>query len=176
MKNKKLQKYVITSLFAAVTCIATLVVHIPIPATKGYINIGDCFVIMGGIMLGPLFGMFSAGVGSALADIISGCIYYAPATFIIKALMAVVSYFIYNSLKKKKNAAFIISGLVSEIIMVLGYLLVEAFIFKYGKAAIAEVPINLIQGAAGIIMSFLLMTAIEKNETLKKILYRGNYK
>ena len=34
------------ALFAAIICVATIVVQIPTPATNGFFNLGDCFVII----------------------------------------------------------------------------------------------------------------------------------
>lgn len=49
-------------------------------------------VLLCGWLLGPIYGTIAAGLGPALADIFSGYVVYAPATFVIKALMALVAY------------------------------------------------------------------------------------
>ncbi len=56
---------------AALTCIATMIIHIPTPGL-GYIHFGDGMVLLSGILLGPLYGSLSAGIGSMLADVFSG--------------------------------------------------------------------------------------------------------
>ena len=81
MKLKKIQTLASSALFAAIICIATFIVKIPSPATNGYFNLGDCFVILSGLLLSPVYGALAAGIGSALADILSGYAQYAPATF-----------------------------------------------------------------------------------------------
>ena len=73
-------------IFAALTCVITMVIAFPIPATNGFINIGDAIVMITGLLFGPLIGGISGGVGSALADIILGYTIYAPATLIIKGI------------------------------------------------------------------------------------------
>ena len=40
----------------------------------------------------PVYAFVSAGLGSALADVFSGYLVYAPATFVIKGLMALVAF------------------------------------------------------------------------------------
>lgn len=169
MKYKRIQKTVISSLFAALILVATLVVQIPIPATHGYINLGDCFVILSGILLGPVSGPLAAGIGSALTDVITGYAVYAPATFIIKALMALAVALITI---KRKNVLFTIpAALTAEIIMTCGYYVFEALILKYGPAALSGVPMNLIQGGAGIVISVLMVSAINRSEKLKQMFY-----
>ena len=59
------------ALMAAMACVATMVIKIPIPATGGYINLGDCIVLLSGIILGPVYGGIAAGLGSALADLLA---------------------------------------------------------------------------------------------------------
>ena len=67
--NKTL-KLVVAALFAALTTVATM--FIQIPTLKGYIHLGDCFVILSGILLGPVYGACAAGIGSMLADVLTG--------------------------------------------------------------------------------------------------------
>ena len=90
------------ALMAAMACVATMVIKIPIPATGGYINLGDCIVLLSGIILGPVYGGIAAGLGSALADLLGGYVAFAPATFIIKGLMAVVAALLIRDTSRKK--------------------------------------------------------------------------
>ena len=172
MKQKNLQKLAISALLTAIVCVATYIVKIPSPATNGYFNLGDCFVLICGWILGPVYGALAAGLGSALADIISGYMQYAPATFVIKALMAVAAYYIIKTLNKKPLIGKIIGGIVAEAIMVLGYFGYEAVILGYGIAAAGSIFSNVMQGVVGIIAGIAVATAIEKNKTLNSLLKR----
>ena len=141
MKNQKLRKTVFAALFAAIICVATIVVQIPSPATNGFFNLGDCFVIIGGQLLGVCFGALAAGIGSCLADVFAGYVSFAPGTFVIKAVMGAVVALIYKALAKKNAfAASIVSAIVSEVIMVLGYFGYEGLILKFGLAQSAVFP------------------------------------
>ena len=68
MKTKKL---VMSALFVALTFVATLVIQIRLTA-NGFVNIGDCMVVVSGVFLGPVYGAVSASFGSLLADAVSG--------------------------------------------------------------------------------------------------------
>ena len=46
--NSNLKKLVLAAMFAALSCVATMVIQIPSPMS-GYVNLGDCFVLLGGI-------------------------------------------------------------------------------------------------------------------------------
>ena len=139
-----------------------MVVQIPMPLTKGYVNLGDVMVLTSVWFIGSPWGVAAAGIGSAMADLLTGYAYYAPATLIIKALMAVAAFYIAKSLVGK-----VIGGTVAEIIMVAGYFVYA--IILYGNVATAAAGIfgNAIQGAVGLIAGVLLTVALEKAGTKK---------
>ena len=51
----KTKKLVTAALFAALACVATMIIKFPSPL-KGYLNIGDCIVLLCGWMLSPVYG------------------------------------------------------------------------------------------------------------------------
>ena len=160
--NKVTKRIVFSALFAALTCVATMLIKIPSPM-KGYLNLGDCVVLAAGWMLSPMYGFCAAAIGSALADIFSGYLVYAPATFVIKGAMALIACFGARLLRKKMGAlpAYLLSGLVAEVFMVLGYLVFEGCLYGFGPSLV-NVPANGLQGAAGLILGCLLVRGLEK--------------
>lgn len=157
MQTTKTLKLVMAALLAAMTCIATMVIKIPITATGGYINLGDCIVLLSGILLGPLYGSLAAGIGSAFADLFSGYVVFAPATFLIKGVMAVVVGLFVKDLSKKSIVKTAISGLIAECLMIAGYFFFEAVFMGYGFGAAAAIPGNAIQGVVGLILALILI-------------------
>ncbi len=163
MKTKKI---VMSALFAALTFVATMVIQIKLTA-NGFVNIGDCMVVTCGVFLGPVYGVFSAGIGSMLADIISGYFIYAPATFFIKALMAFLTAIIFRKISKINDKIAVgVCALFAEIIMVLGYFLYEIPFYGIASAA-AGMPGNLMQAGFGFICSIVLYIALSKNKYIK---------
>ena len=163
-RNNKTRKMVITAMLAALTCVATMIIKIPSPL-KGYINLGDCVVLVAGWLLSPGYGFFAAGVGSALADILSGYIIYAPATLIIKGIMALIAHFVYKILSKKSKSMGprVISGILAEIAMVMGYFLFEGILYGFGPSVV-NIPANAVQGIAGLILGCLLVKIFERTD------------
>ena len=163
-KKNATQKLVFAALLAALTCVATMIIKIPSPL-KGYINLGDCVVLTAGWMLSPLYGFLAAGLGSALADLFSGYFVYAPATFLIKGLMALATWGIYKMLSKKTNnpVSRIISAVVAELIMIGGYYIFEGFMYGF-EASLVNMPANAVQGVAGLILGFALIKILEKTK------------
>lgn len=166
MKTKT-QKIVIAAMLAALTCIATMIIKIPSPL-KGYLNLGDCVVLLSGWLLSPLYGFLAAGLGSGLADLISGYGVYVPATFIIKGVMAIAAYFGFRFLQNKVTniSARIVSGIVAELIMVFGYYVFEGFLYGFG-ASLVNISANAVQGVAGLIIGTILVKIFEKSKIIK---------
>ena len=169
MKDAKVKKLVYAALFSALICVATMVVKIPTP-TGGYVNLGDCIVLLSGWMLGPLYGFVAAGVGSMLADVFNGYAAYAPATFLLKGLVALIGYFLFalfqKALKKHPRLSLALSGILAEVAMVAGYFGFEATFLGYGLAAAASIPGNCVQGAFGVVAGILFMEMIYKTHII----------
>ena len=163
MKTKT-KKIVIASLIAALACIATMIIKIPTPL-KGYINLGDCIVLVAGWMLSPAYAFLATGLGSAFADIFSGYATYAPATFAIKGLMALIALYGFRLLSKRlgNTPSRIISGFIAEAFMVLGYFVFEGFLYGFAPS-IVNIPANAIQGVGNLILGVLLIIAFQKRK------------
>ena len=145
------------ALFSALTCITTYIIKIPTPGTGGYIHPGDAFVILSGVMLGPVYGAAAAGIGSALSDLLGGYFFYAPITLLIKGIIGFVSGLIFSGRFfniKTDRVRLLLCGLFATVFVALGYFAFEIFI--YGPGAVASIPANLIQGFSGLIISSCL--------------------
>ena len=223
-----------TAMFAALILMATYVIKIPTPVI-GYIHVGDCFVLLAGIFLGPVPGALAAGIGSGLADLLGGFPVWAPGTFAIKFVTALVAAGIYRVIQSRgkhgfvqedesvgqhemdrgnrsyeqvdlsvgqsekdggnhrsaqgelsggqlkigkrnhKSSAVILAGIPAEVIMVAGYFFYNVLILSLANqglngtslasaltASAAEIPFNVIQGAAGVVLAVLLRPLCSK--------------
>ncbi|AKG38311.1 membrane protein [Infirmifilum uzonense] len=160
MKNVKWDKSRIvatTSVMAALTTVATMIFQVPVPETHGYINLGDTMVMLSGILFGPLVGAMAGGIGSALADVLSGYAGWAPYTLVIKGLEG----FLVGLLGGKDGRIKALAGcLAGGAVMVLGYFLVEFLL--YGAGAYAELPGNILQALAGVIVAVSVGVEVRK--------------
>lgn len=161
------EKIVISAMFASLICVATMVIKIPSPL-HGYINLGDAFVLLAGWCISPLYAFLAAGIGSGLADLLSGYALYAPATFLIKGIMAIIAFygFKFISAKVNKIVSRIASGVAAEVFMILGYFLFEGILYGF-VPSIVNIPPNAVQGLAGIIIGVLLVNVFNKYKILK---------
>ena len=159
MNHKKMMRMAQTGLLTALVCAATMVIRIPTP-NGGYVNIGDALVLLSGWMLGPVYGLFAAGVGSALADLLWGYGTYVPGTLIIKGCMGLVAAWTVGKGR-------LLGGVAAEAIMVGGYFLYESTLLGYGMAAAASIPGNSIQGTVGLVLGLLLYGICKKQNLIK---------
>jgi uncharacterized membrane protein len=152
------------ALFMALVAVATMIVRVPIPQTNGYMNLGDSMVLLSGIYFGPALGFMAGGIGSALADIFGGYYQWAPWTLFIKGLEAMLMGFSIKYLKintTKITPFIILCFIVSTAWMVLGYYVTEVFMYDQ-KAALAEVPANLLQAGGSVILATLLLPTFSR--------------
>lgn len=158
------QKIVMSALLAALTCVATMIIRLPSPL-GGYINLGDAVVLASAFLLPQGYMFLSAGLGSALADLFSGYLTYAPATFVIKGLMTIIAFVIFTVMSKKTKplTAKIVGATLAEIWMVAGYLIFESFLYGF-VPSLVNVPANAVQGVAGIVIGIALTNILKKSK------------
>lgn len=174
-KKEMLLKICFAAMFAALIFVATMIIRIPTPL--GFLNFGDCFILVAAWVLGPVYGFAAGGIGSAIADLI-GYPVYAPGTVVIKGCIALAAALIAHAFikrnKKLSLAGYFVGSVVGEIIMVVGYYLYESvFITKNFIAPLESLPFNLIQGVAGIVCGVVIIQIIAKNNILKSVKFNA---
>lgn len=163
MRNEKLSQMTRYAVLIALTTVMTMVIHIPTPGTKGYLNLGDMVVFLAAMLLGKKGGFIVGGLGSALADILLGYTYYAPITFVVKGLEGLFAGALLDT--KIGEKAPIIPTAIGGLWMAFGYFIAESFILKYGvEASLASMPGNIVQGLFGAVAAVALSTALKKTK------------
>jgi uncharacterized membrane protein len=138
------------ALAAALVMVATALLKVPGPVA-GYYHLGDGALFVMAILLGARTGALSAGVGSALADLMAGYGIYAPVTFIIKAAMGYIA----GRFAAGKVPRRLLVLTLCQALMVAGYFAFEAVVYGVTVAA-ANVGFNLIQSAFGLVLGISL--------------------
>ena len=166
MSRWSIRKLTMAGLMAALVLVSTMLIQIPTP-TRGYIHIGDTMVYLSGILLGPLAGSAAAAIGSLLADLFSGFGIYAPATFVIKGLDALVVGYIYHKMVSgeasvsRKIFCFVVAILLGGAIMVSGYLAYESVLYGF-KVAVVGILANITQAIGGGVLAIPLFLALDR--------------
>ena len=169
MKHDKLVRLCMAAVMTALVFVATYLIQIPMPATGGYVNLGDCMVLLSGFLLGPAWGFAAGGLGSMLTDLILGYGSFAPGTLVIKGLMALAAALIFKALREKTKFAALAGGIAAELIMVFGYFAYEGLFLGFGMGAAASIPGNSIQALVGLVAGVLVYHAISAVPYIKKL-------
>ncbi len=151
MKDTNIRRLALGGVLAALVMLLTFLIKVPVPATGGYVHLGDGVIFLAAALLGP-YAALIGGVGSALSDLLGGYMVYILPTFLIKAAMGAVAGVLVRRGAPVRNAAVFV---LAEMIMVLGYLLFEGFVFGWA-AALAAVGPNALQGLAGVVLGSVL--------------------
>lgn len=162
----KTKELTLLAFFIALVTVATLAIRIPVPATNGYINIGDTMIMFIALLFGKRYGGICGGLGSALADVIGGYMQYALITLVVKGLEGFLVGFLFDLFKKKKVFAPL-TCLFGAVLMVAGYFVAEATILSYGWAALGSVGANCIQGGLSILFAQIFYFAAIKTNLMK---------
>ena len=87
-REQKTRMLCTAGLMAALACVSNFI-SIATPASR--IHIGNAVCVLCGLILGPAYGFFAAGVGNAIFDIIGGYGMEFVITFINKGAIALVT-------------------------------------------------------------------------------------
>ena len=142
--SQRTRMMVMTAVFAALACVATMVIKVPSP-TGGYMNLGDTVVLLGGYLLGPAWGALAGSIGPALA---AAC---------------------WQAFGRGRGPLGLAAcGVAGELPMVLGYWLYDGMLMGSLTGAAAGIPSNLVQAAFGIAASTLLAAALGRSAYVRR--------
>lgn len=171
------------AILIAVTAIFTYIIRIPIAPTRGYINFGDVAIFFTAILFGPWTAFIAGGVGTALADLISGYAQWAPFTFFAHGLQGLFIGLVIkaglgirkvdqqkkgetteepSSQRRMPNIVTLIIAFLIGTITMGGIYFITGGIMVGFPAAATEIPGNILQNAVGVIGGTPLALAVWK--------------
>lgn len=151
--------------FATLAFVGTTVIRVPIPATGGYFNLGDTFVMVAALLYGPVVGAAVGAIGPAVADAI-GFPQFILATAMVKGVEGFLIGWIGGRRDGGSAKAMVLALIVGIAVLVGGYFVFEAVIYPAmgaaipffavtdAKAALAEIVPNLLQGVISAVIAF----------------------
>lgn len=172
MKDSKIRLLVLSSMFAALCCVATMTIRVPTFGTNGYVNIGDTVVLLAAWLIGGVNGALAAGIGSGMSDLLSGYTHYVPGTFVIKFLVALIAYSVYRVLSEKrapKVLSYAAGAVAAETVMIFGYFTYQFTILGYGIAAASSIPGNCVQGITCSVLALAVIGALNAAKVTQKL-------
>lgn len=155
----------IIAAFSALAFVGTTIIRVPIPASGGYFNLGDTFVMIAALLYGPKTGAIVGLIGPTISDAI-GFPQFIPATAIVKCLEGWVVGMIGYHAGQRSFGKPITALIAGTLVLVCGYFVFEAVVYPFlakaipffgvtdFHAAIAEIIPNLLQGLISSVLAF----------------------
>lgn len=167
--NSKVKKMSMSAMFAAMIFVLTM--YVKIPVASGYVHFGDALVYICAALIGGPWAILAGAIGEGLADVVGGYAIYAPATIIVKALIALP--FILASKKSDKilTSLSALMTFVAGLITVGGYFVADLIIDK--TYALVDIPGNIVQAAGSAIIFIVLASALDKVKLKSRIKIEG---
>lgn len=157
MKRNHTVRLTVNALSIALVCVTTMIIQIPIPL--GYMNLGNCMILLIGYCFGKKTGAVAGSIGSALADLLTGYPQWILPTLLIKCLMGYLVGAIAKDHAKagKMLSRYTAAGAAAGIlIMIIGYTVAGAVLYGSLPAGLAQLPGLAIEGTAGIILFYII--------------------
>lgn len=168
MKKNRTKLICLSGIFTALVFVITAYLHIP--TFNGYVHCGDGVIFLAACLLPMPYSILVGAFGAMLADLLTGFAIWAPGSFVIKGLLAILFSYKANKIITKRN---LIMLLPAAVISAAGYYLYEALIIGSFVAALSGIPASLVQAAASSIIFVALGLAMDKYNFKKKLL--GDY-
>lgn len=155
MRNNNLRYLAALTLVTSVVMVSTM--YLKIPTATGYIHLGDGVFFAAALAFGPIFGSITGALGSSMADILGGYVFWAPWTFLIKGISGwLVGKISYRAGKQRRLTGMIASALF----IIAGYAAVTAVM--YSPAAVAgEILGNILQTSSAVLVGYYVAPILE---------------
>ena len=144
-REQKTRMLCTAGLMAALACVSNFI-SIATPASR--IHIGNAVCVLCGLILGPAYGFFAAGVGNAIFDIIGGYGMEFVITFINKGAIALVTGLIAykaagkETLEGRDHARVIVGSILGALTYTALYLLKSYIKLRFTTADVDPVAIQ----------------------------------
>lgn len=170
-RNNKVLLMILTALMIALTFVAGSVIKIP--TLNGFMQPGDCMILLGAVLLGKKRGALSAAIGMALIDATSGYLVWAPFSFVIQGAMGLVAGILLEKFEKKSYKVYLLSFIVAGFVSLGGYFIGNAIMGGVIMGAVhgflpsiiyavAHVPGDSSEIILGIIIALILAPVVNK--------------
>lgn len=153
-----IRRITLIALMAAMVFVLTVIPRIPVPATGGYIHLGDAGIIFAACAFGPGVAMATGALGTALADLM-GYPQWAIFSLLVHGLQGFVVGMVLRRTLKILN--MILSAVFSILIVAGGYF-ISGIILEGAAVAAVEIIPNTLQALSGSLIGIPLYLAVRQ--------------
>lgn len=162
-------------LFTAIIFVFTMFVKIPVGI--GYAHVGDAFIYLYACMGGGWYALVAGSIGATIADLVGGYAIYAPATLIIKPLVALPFVLLCKNEEKILNLRSGLTNILALVIDTTLYFVANLIIMNQGnmgvafKTALTSTLGTALQGVASTVVFIIVALALDKVNMKQRMLY-----
>jgi uncharacterized membrane protein len=146
------------AIMTAIVFVLTRVIQVPTPVV-GYIHLGEVGIFFSAFAFGPIVAAIAGGVGTALADATSPYAQWAVYSLIVHGTQGFLAGWLARRLPGTWGS--VTAAIAGGIVVVAGYLLAGTILVGFG-AALAEIPLNLVQVTVGAVVAIPLYVAVRR--------------
>lgn len=163
MKENTAKFVTINALSIALVCVSTMAIQIPIPL--GYMHLGNTCILLTAALFGPTTGLLAGGIGSALADLLTGYTQWVLPTLLIKSIMGfAIGYLAWGKEKKLHMASVrtLIASIAGVAVMIAGYTIAGAVMNGSIYTGLLQVPGLTLEGIIGMAIFYVISFVLER--------------
>lgn len=151
-RQERIKKLTLAAMLLALSVVFGRLFLIPLPWTRGNVNLCDAAIFVGVMLLGPWYGGAIGGFAGLFLDLISGFAQYAPFSFIAHGLEGLIAGLVIRWLPNRWGQFLGLA--LGIIIMVICYFFADSFLYNWATGTLGIIP-NTIQGLIGAVIAVL---------------------
>ena len=163
MKENTAKFVTINALSISLVFVSTMAIQIPIPL--GYMHLGNTCILLTAALFGPTTGLLAGGIGSALADLLTGYTQWVLPTLLIKSIMGfAIGYLAWGKEKKLHMASVrtLLASIAGVAVMIAGYTIAGAVMNGSIYTGLLQVPGLTLEGIIGMAIFYVIGFVLER--------------
>ena len=153
------KKITVVGVMTALNIVIARVFLIPVPMTKGFLNLCDAGIVLIALLYGANYGGLVGALSGFLLDLLAGAPQYMLFSLVIHGFEGWVFGKVIE--KEKTPGRLVLAVVLATIIVSCGYLACETFLFKFSTATIGF-PMNILQAIVGSLVGIVLYSQLRK--------------
>ncbi|MDD9138039.1 ECF transporter S component [Fructobacillus sp. CRL 2054] len=162
MKTWSSKKITILAAIIALNVALSYVVHIPVPATSGFVNLVEAGIFVAALTMGSGAGFLVGAFSGGLLDLFAGYPQWLIFSFVIHGLEGYIA----GMAIAKSTWAQAIALIVASIVMIIGYVFAGAILYNWA-AGWASIVGNLGQCVFGAVIALIILPFLKGRISIK---------
>lgn len=163
MEVKQLAKI---AMMTALTVAVSMLVVIPIPATKGIVTLCEVGIYISASLFGPFGGFCVGALSGGMIDLLSGYPQWMLFSFVIHGIQGLIAGYLMQQSFPLKH---IVSLVLASLWMIIGYMLATSLLYTW-PAGLASIIGNIVQTSFGSIVTLMILPIIQKRNLHQRMI------